>query len=277
MKEKKKIILRLVGGIGNQLFIYAFFLFLKNKNRHIVKLDKISGYQKFLYGNKFGQYFALRSLKKNYFIHSNDCFLGISGKIKRFLIKNFTFFKNFFKIDYITESRFLRDSNCIETSNFNKIYIDGYFQNIKYIKKNEKKIRSLIQDFKLKQKFNKQKTLCILFSNYNYQNEYDKDYFLSSLKKFIKSNKFEKFFIFSLNKPKKLIKFLDKERAIFIKPNSKKNAIKNLSIMSSFKYYFIDNSSYHWWGAWFSKDEKKIIFIPKKNSNLLFYKNCKYY
>ena len=277
MKEKKKIILRLVGGVGNQLFIYAFYLFLKKKNKYNVKLDKISGYQNFLYGNKFNQDFALKNLKKENFIHSNDCFLGISGKIKRFLVKNFILFRKFFNIDYITESRFLDNTNCLDASNFNKVYIDGYFQNIKYIQKNEKNIRSLIKNLKLKKKFIKSKTLCILFSNYNYQSENEKNYFLSKLKKFIASSKFEKFVIFSLNKPDKLINFLDKKKTTFIKPNSKKNALKNLSLISSFKYYFIDNSSYHWWGAWFSKKEKKIVFIPRKNSNLLFYKSCKYY
>ena len=84
-------------------------------------------------------------------------------------------------------------------------------------------------------------------------------------------------YIFHLNKPDKLIKFLDKKKTTFIKPNSKKNALKNLSLISSFKYYFIDNSSYHWWGAWFSKNKKKIVLFLEKNSNLLFYKNCKYY
>ena len=90
-------------------------------------------------------------------------------------------------------------------------------------------------------------------------------------------NNFKKFIIFSITKPNKLIKFLGKNKTKFIKPNSKKDALKNLYIMSKFKYYFIDNSTYHWWGAWLSKNEKKVVFIPKKNSNLVFYKNCKYY
>lgn len=277
MKEKKKIIVRLVGGLGNQLFIYAFFLYLKKKTNHTIELDNISGYQKLLFGNKYNQNFALKNLKETNFSNSEDCFLGIAGKIKRLLIKNFVLFRYIFEVDYISEKNLLNDLQSLHLSKFNKIYIDGYFQNIKYLKNNKKEIQGILKEIKYKKTFSNHKTLCILFSNYKYQNEYEKKKYLHNLKKFIKKNKFKKFIIFSIKKPNKLIQFLGKNKTKFIKPNSKKYALKNLYIMSKFKYYFIDNSTYHWWGAWFSKNEKKVVFIPKKNCNLLFYKNCKYY
>ena len=277
MKEKKKIIIRFVGGLGNQLFIYAFYLYLKKNTSYIIKLDKISGYQNLLFGNKYNQNFVLKNLNKIDFSEPHDCLIGLLGKIKRFFIKNFQLFRNIFEIDYITETNFFNILQPIHHSKFNKIYLDGYFQNIKYLKSSRKKIQNIIKNIKYKKSFPKEKTLCILFSNYNHQSEDEKNYYLKNLKKHVEKNKFKKYVIFSIKKPYKLIKFLGKNKTIFIKPNSKKNALKNLSIMSSFKYYFSDNSTYHWWGTWFSKDEKKIVFIPKNNSNLLFYKNCKYY
>jgi outer membrane protein insertion porin family len=81
--NNKNITLRIKGGIGNQLFIFSFLIYLQKKYKLNIYIDFKSGYQSFLGGNKFKQKFLLNKLNY-FFLYQKDkyCFLGFFGKIK---------------------------------------------------------------------------------------------------------------------------------------------------------------------------------------------------
>jgi len=279
--KNKNITLRVVGGLGNQLFIFSFLLYLKKRCNIDVYLDHKSGYQKVLGSNVFNQMFLLKKI--NYkFKYQIDfyCFLGIKGKIKRFLIKNTSFFSKFYEVCYVEENDNINIIKTILETNQKNIYISGYFQNLKYINTNQKYLKKIIKisfknEFNKKNRYKPENTMCILQANYKHENNNEKLKFINQLKfLFNKLKNINFFIIFSLSRFNKLKDVLPKGKYKYIKPNSKKNSFKNLIFISKFKYFFLDHSTYHWWGAWLSNNKDKVVFMPSNlNDKIKYSKN----
>ena len=84
--KNKKIILRFKGGLGNQLFIYSFYLYLKSKINTEILIDKSSAYSKLLGGNPFNEKFQIDKIDKNLKYLKNSIFFGLKGKFLRLII-----------------------------------------------------------------------------------------------------------------------------------------------------------------------------------------------
>jgi hypothetical protein len=77
VNNNKNITLRILGGVGNQLFLFSFLIYLEKKYKLKVHIDYKSGYQNFLGGNIFQQKFLLNKLNYNFFYQKDKyCFLG---------------------------------------------------------------------------------------------------------------------------------------------------------------------------------------------------------
>ena len=126
--ENKKIILRFKGGLGNQLFIYSFYLYLKSKVKTEILIDKSSAYSKLLGGNPFNEKFQIDKIDKNLKYSKVSLFSGFIGKFLRFMIKNSTFLQKIFGINYIKSDNYKNIVKEIRNSNYKNYYIDGYFQ-----------------------------------------------------------------------------------------------------------------------------------------------------
>jgi hypothetical protein len=280
IEKKKYITLRIVGGLGNQLFIFCFLNYLSIKLKIPILVDRYSGYQTFLGGNRYNQIFLLDKMDYEFFFQERKlCFLGFLGKFKRFLVKNFTIFSSFFDVDYIQEK------NCkdilleIKNSKKNNIYIEGYFQDIKYFKSHKfnliKKIETAFtrKDFKL---VNLNQSICICLSNYSYGNILDSKDYVNNINFFLEKNKnkFKYLYIFSAQFDE-IFNLINFKKKIFINPQKKTNSFENLYVMSKFKYFIIDNSTYHWWGACLSSFKDKIIYTQKDFNSKLTSKSFK--
>lgn len=280
MIKKKNITLRIVGGLGNQLFIFCFLYYLSKKLKIPIFLDKYSGYQTYLGGNRYNQIFLLDKIDYDFFFQKREsCFLGFLGKVKRFLVKNFTIFSSFFDVDYIQEK------NCkdilleIKNSKKNNIYIEGYFQDIKYFISHKfnliKKIETAFirRDFKL---VNLNQSICVCLSNYSYGNILENKVYVNNINFFLEKNKnkFKYLYIFSA-KYDEIFNLLNFKNKFFINPQKKINSFENLYVMSKFKYFIIDNSTYHWWGARLSSFKGKIVYTQKDFNSKLTSKSFK--
>jgi len=258
----KKIILRFKGGLGNQLFIYSFYLFLKSNLSIKIFVDATSGYDQYLFANKFNQSFHINKLdKKLLYSNKKDSFSGLFGKLKRFLIKNFNFFQKYFKVHYISSENINLILSEINKSKFKVIYIDGYFQNLKIANFSKGKLLSKINKIKKKKIDKKDTILCI--TNYDWQKKDEK--IKNRLRNILKNTK-GKINLVSFN-PLNLIKWIGSENLNICSSNYIKDPVKKLATLSQYKKFIINESTFHFWIIFFSKFHSfKIV----NNSSKIF-------
>jgi len=264
------IIVRIIGGLGNQMFQYAFYKNLESKYSN-VKCDVI-GYEKYKLHNGF-------NLEKAFNLKVNKASIeeiksvthlyetSIFSKIIRKVIGE--------KASHINETKFtweLLDSG-------HDLYVDGYWQSEKYFGKKE----HLRADFSFKQDLNnEQEKLMKLINSCNSvsmhvrRGDYvgnkayiilNEEYYNTAKALIQKQISDAVFFIFSDDI------YWIKEN-IFTQPKSRENVFfvekdtmkphNDLKLMSLCKHNIIANSSFSWWGAWLNNNENKIVVAPEK-------------
>ncbi|MDB2389810.1 alpha-1,2-fucosyltransferase [Alphaproteobacteria bacterium] len=278
MKKNSKNIVqsRLFGGLGNQLFIYAFSKAMALRNNADLELDIKSG---FLNDKKFKRVFELTKLDLD-FVE-----LKPISKVKRKLLRYVNFFLPF-KMKFC---------HYEDTSNFNdlflhkkikgKIYFEGYWQNYHYFEDQKKAIKSELYDSLQK----------LIIDHESYKLVQDKNcvaihvrffdideptsstimttcYYKEAVARISKSVQKPYFLIFSdnINRAKKLIlPILNNNNFIFM-DFSQLSLVDEFALMCSCNHFIISNSTFSWWGAWLgSSIHKQIyapnIFVPKEN------------
>jgi hypothetical protein len=272
------------GGLGNQLFQYAF----AKKISFILK-ENICLDLSWFFLNNFQQVYKLNNFKL-----INKCnYKNIS---LRYLFENY-FANKIYKKLYLSNYRKYRFEEAIDyIPNYEKIfskkntYIMGYFQNVKYF--DDIKV-SLKKDFILNIKIpeiikKKIKTLdskktCLIhlrrqhgtnplenlpdaIDKFN-NNKKDYLYYTNAIQYVKKRNKKIKFYLVSdvvndfTNKIAKACG--DYEYINFSKEFG--NDLLEWEFMRSFSNYILANSTFSWWAAYLSHQKNLLVILPKDN------------
>jgi hypothetical protein len=92
----------------------------------------------------------------------------------------------------------------------------------------------------------------------------DLDYYLRSVEHFTQILNNPHFFIFS-DEPKKARNNLKLVYpATVVDRNGADKSYEDLRLMSQCKHHIIANSTFSWWAAWLSKNQNKIVLAPKR-------------
>jgi hypothetical protein len=266
------IIVKLSGGLGNQLFQYSFGKYLEHKFKSRLYFDIRINNTNF---NETKRYYCLSFLPIEeynnnlpvFFLNSNNLF---SIKIIK-LLSSFLpfFFKNIYFENY-TNKLFKKVSfndNC---------YFDGTWQSYKYclpfkeyIYDNLTKhiiLNNYISTFLYKIQNTNSIAIHIRRGDYltsknhnKIMNALDIDYYFKAINYF--SLKFSNlsYFVFTEDMQWAKNNFTS-DNFIFINPN---NPIEDLFLMSHCKHLIIANSTFSWWAAFLNKNNDKIIISPK--------------
>lgn len=275
----KKVIVQIKGGIGNQLFCYAFARSLAFKNNAELIIDNITGFEKdFVYNriymlNHFN--ISFRKIKKyELFWPLNTYFLWflkfVSNNIK---------FTNIF---YIKEEN-LDYNEEFTNINFKKfIYLDGYWQSESYFKDIENIIRKDLkihppQDLmnqNISNEINKLNSVAIHVRWFDScyttpTHNITLDYYTKAISKMNKLLKNPHFFVFSDDPIAAKVKLdLYDEKFSFVSHNKgDSNSYADLWLMTQCKHFIIANSTFSWWGAWLSESKNKIVITPEITLN----------
>jgi hypothetical protein len=249
------IIVRIVGGLGNQMFQYAYAKALQHKG-YDVKID-ISKFKKYkLHGG-----YQLDKYKID--LETSNSFINFLSKIN--LKKN------------VKEKSLLFDEKMLNLSG--NEYVKGYFQTEKYFSG----IRDILLDqFVIKQEISestvsyskeikKHKNSCSLHirrGDYisdkkanSVHGTCDIEYYKEAVK--LINNKFKDayFFIFS-DDITWVRNNLKVKNATYINHNVIPH--EDMHLMSSCKHNITANSSFSWWGAWLNQSKNKTVIAPKK-------------
>jgi hypothetical protein len=268
IKINNLIVIKLKGGLGNQLFQYATAKALSIDKKSELFLDKSS----YIYSKT--QKFGLDNfnLELNFYKKNKWLF-----KLGRFLKLSISYQEK--KISY--------DSSLFNLSHKN-IFLEGYFQSEIYFNKYRDEF---LKDFKLLSplKIESKKMLEILkkrnsvslhFRRGDYllkQNEIhnvDKSTYYKEAVEYIESKiQNPVYFVFSDDMDWVKKNFKSDKKIFYVDFNDAATNYEDLILMSSCKHNIITNSSFSWWGAWLNTNEEKIVVAPKKwfNGNELDY------
>lgn len=268
-------IVQISSGLGNQMFQYALYLYLKNKEFNSY-IDSKTNYNlgKQHNGYELEKVFRIKPKEidektlKKYKLNKENL---IDKALKKFAIKT-----NYYK----EKKEFVFDKKILKKENE---YLKGYWQSYKYIEPIEKIVKEQFQfkiDSFLLNKANKKTLSRILKTNsisvhvrrgdYYQSNNINKFGNITTLKYYEKA--FEKistlvenphYYIFS-DDIEWCKKNLKEKNMYFIDENRKENSFIDMYLMSKCDHNIIANSSFSWWGAYLNSNEEKIIIAPSK-------------
>ncbi|MCG2735991.1 MAG: alpha-1,2-fucosyltransferase [Candidatus Methanoperedenaceae archaeon] len=270
------IIVKLIGGMGNQMFQYAAGRRLAMKHNTRLKLDLTSlldrtPYDNFIYRNYEldvfniqGNFASPSEINKFYPLKKN-IFYRIRKKLKH--------------INLVQEPHFHFYDKTLSAPN--NTYMEGYWQSEKYFKDIENIIRD---EYKIKhrmvglnEQMAKEIKTCDSVSIHIRRGDYVSnlvtnekhgvcpvEYYQKAVKKIESRLEKPQFYIFS-DDPKWAIENLNLEYPTkFITHNSADKNYEDLRLMSLCKHNIIANSSFSWWGGWLNTNSEKIVIVPKK-------------
>lgn len=268
------IVVNIIGGLGNQMFQFAFAYAFSRKHHVELKLD-ISGFLSY----------ELRKYELDSYAITED--IASTGEIQqlkyiqenlfarflRALFKKSTPLSNF----YYKEPYFQFDSAVFDKQD--DVYFDGYWQSEKYfyeyrddLLKNftlKEPIHALTQSYQ--EKIIATQSVSIHIRRGDYVTDAktnivhgvcDLDYYRRAVT-FIKKQVAEPhFFIFSddLGWAKENLDFIDHLTFVELDPNIPDH--EEMWLMSQCQHNIIANSSFSWWGAWLNQHPNKIVIAP---------------
>lgn len=269
------IVVKIIGGLGNQLFQYALAR----------KLSIIKNIDVFLDISEFEKY-TLRTYQLNHFnVKLNLISKDENKKIQPTIIDRFVDrysqlgkfvpykYRTFFK-----ESSLRFDKKIFTIGK--EAYLDGYWQSERYFQDiRDTLLTDLTPRYPLEEKtietakyIRSSESVCIHIRRGDYvtnptTNAYhglcSLNYYLKSIEYLVSHISNTVFFVFSddIEWAKKNLKGV--EPVFFVENRQNLGDIQDFYLMTQCKHFIIANSSFSWWGAWLSDNNEKMVIAPK--------------
>lgn len=273
------IILRLRGGLGNQLFQYAAGKALAEHHRTDFKLDlyyyKKHPYRKFEL-DKFNIPIAIATPQEI------QKFTG-SNPVVRFLNKR----ENYLRCPEVFAQphyHYYQDWFKLPSN----LYLSGYFQSEKFFEPIAQLVKtwytpaqsldSKNAELVARMQSSESVSLHVRRGDYtaaqfnSFFGMVSEDYYTRALTHIHDVIRNPVFFIFSDDVGWCRANLKVSEHAIFVDNNKGADSYKDLLLMSHCKHNVIANSSFSWWGAWLNKNSSKVVITPKQWFNQDYYK-----
>ena len=289
------IIIRMMGGLGNQMFIYAFYLSLLSVGKS-VKIDMTWFEQTAAHnGYELDRIFEVKIAEASPEESKKFTSLGrgIFPRISRHTVKRST------QLSYNDEDALIYHP---EVFTFDNKYLSGYWQSEKYFKNIEADIREKFH-FDEKKRDNiafidllncireestsvsihvrrgdylakknhigwkglRHKMKDFLTPSVNLGEVCTLMYYMNALKYFNNANTQPVYYIFSddIQWCRENFSFVQ-SKCVFVDINKGKDSYWDMYLMSQCKHNIIANSSFSWWGAWLNQNSEKIVLAPDR-------------
>lgn len=271
-------IVKLKGGLGNQMFQYAFALLLENRTSDNIKLD-YSSFQSLksdMVRVPRLEKFCIHLKKADQNDISSICKLRHNGDSLSFSYKVGVF------VEEKINSKYFREHNRAYI-NPEKIldfdFFDGYWQSWRYV---DEVKSQLVDEFKPNYEMSvttretqsqmlDENAVFIGVRRGDYAAEkrhygsFDSSYYVQAINYISQRTVNPIFYVFSndIEWCKQNLK-LDDNVVRYREPELQTNDFEELMLMASCKHAIIVNSSFHWWGANLIRNSEKIICCPEK-------------
>lgn len=278
------IVIRMTGGLGNQMFQYALYLKLRSMGRE-VKFDDITEYELDNARPIMLWVFDISypRASQDEINQITDGFLKLSHRIRRKLLGRRS-------LEY-QERDCNYDAQVLQKE---PAYLTGYFQSEKYFKDVKDEVRRAFTfsdriweslDDKVKREMRnylEQIRSCESVSVHVRRGDYiekkeiygsicTEEYYQKAIEYMKSKIPGAQFYLFS-NEPEWIKKWInanyeDDNRFIIIEGTKEETGYLDLFLMSQCKNHIIANSSFSWWGAWLDERREKKVIAPAKWAN----------
>lgn len=265
------IIIRMQGGIGNQLFQYALYCEYLYRGREIYA--DLSLYKKQIDPRKYGL---------------AEFGISISEPAQRDINRLLGIDK--YKIKYLLPG-FMRSKTCyyerqvkanLQLLNQDDLYLIGYFQSEKYFMNVRDQIRRSVGEpctMTIQNRYYSQicnrNSVAVHVRLGDYLNNTEiyggictREYYQKAIGLIKQRVKQPVFFVFS-DDIATARQLFEQENCIYIENSNEKQGeqiysdIIDMQLMSLCKHNIIANSSFSWWGAWLNRNREKIVIAPE--------------
>lgn len=280
------VIIRLWGGLGNQMFQYAMGYALAKRNGDFLMLDTHFFTDEYLKENpRFSRQklniinFPLEYKKTIDATQSIKGMKCLQGKTMNRIIRVPSSFSCIVGdgFRYVKETR-LQFSKKIATLKSAKIYLDGYWQSEMYF---EDIKQDIFRQFSLFEEETKNEACKLHIEGMNSvsihlrMGDYSKkkkafsnlqilapSYYRSAIET-VKSEVDDPiFYIFTNDFAKARQILCDVKSCVFVNEDRKLSDQQEMALMSMCKHQIIANSTFSWWAAWLNRNEQKRVYAP---------------
>lgn len=257
-------LIKMIGGLGNQMFIYAFYLQMKKRFSDVyIDISDMVHY-KVHYGYEMNEVFNLPQIE-----------FRMNQPLKKVI--EFLFFKTILERK---QNGALKPYEC--TYIWPLIYFKGFYQSEKYFEEVKEDVRKLFTfDLKkanvkslqvMQQILYEDNSVSLHVRRGDYLNLKHWDsigcvcqlpYYRNALLK-IKSMVSEPVFYVFSDDIEWVKQNLDLDNAIYVDWNNGRDSWQDMMLMSCCRNHIICNITFSWWGAWLNPHDDKIVIAPEQ-------------
>lgn len=270
------IIVRIMGGLGNQMFQYAAGRQLAATHNTVLKLD-ISDFKDYNLHDYGLSVFNIRELfatPEEITLFKEPESSALKKKLKKLLRC-----PGKLGITHIRENQYHFDPKILTMPD--SVYLDGYWQSERYFSNIADIIRA---EFTVKlpqtgknMELARRITSCESVSLHVRRGDYvtdektktihgtcDLDYYARCIERLAEKVHRPCFFIFSDDPGWTEENLRITHPAIFVSHNGPKKNYEDLRLMSQCRHHILANSSFSWWGAWLNQYPDKLVLSPDR-------------
>lgn len=279
MDSKTYVIIRIFGGIGNQLFIYAAARRLALQNNTELVLDDTSG---FTHDHQYKRHYQLDHFKIPCRKATVAERLEPFARARRYLKRRWNARCPFDQRSYIQQEGIDFDPRLLILHPKGRLYLEGYWQSEGYFKDVEPQIREDLritpppdeQNQQMAERIWNSPAVAIHFRFFDEPsqafggsiatNNTLGDYYQRAIAAMEQRIPGAHYFIFSDQPEAARARIpLPNERITLVTHNQgDEYAYADLWLMTQCQHFIIANSTFSWWGAWLAKNPTKTVIAP---------------
>lgn len=273
-------IIKILGGLGNQMFQYALYLAVKDRYQdEDTKIDT-SCFRGYPLHNGY-------ELENLFHIEAEEATFMDKLKIA-YPYTHYHLWQVFHKLGIKRATMLVENANESYEENVfhteHSCYYDGYWQNERYFKHIRPEVTKAFtprviseQNLKFCDNMKRHKCVSIHIRRGDYVNHplyggiCDKAYYQRAITYIQEKTDCDYYIIFSNDIKwckENLSDLLMGKDVVFVNWNKGKDSYQDMYLMSRCNYNIIANSSFSWWGAWLNYHEDKIVICPTKWNNI---------
>lgn len=269
-----KIVARLFGGLGNQLFIYAAARRLALTNQAELIVDDVNGFRR---DKHYKRHYQLDHFNISCRRATADERLEPFARIRSALMRRLNRWKPFLARSYLFQEIIEFDPRLLNFKPSGTTYLEGYWQSENYFKDVEATIRKDLKiipptdsiNLSVAESIQKCEAVALHVRFFDgvideEGNNAPTDYYSRALLEIERRVHGAHYFIFSdMPEAARIRISLPDSRVTFVTHNKgDANAYADLWLMTLCKHFIIANSTFSWWGAWLGKNPGKIVIAP---------------